>query len=108
MLTEVKTSEKVVVEFQNANTCGLPLGSFCKVLQENLTQAKVNKSAKMEGDIALLRENKLTKSQIWSPKELKKSTTIIRQTECFLNLFQEPYLKNFLPGKRAIPRRKII
>lgn len=34
MLTEVKISEKVVAEFQNASMCGLPLASFGKVLQE--------------------------------------------------------------------------
>lgn len=34
MLTEVKMSEKVVVEFQNVSMCGLPLASFSKVLQE--------------------------------------------------------------------------
>lgn len=66
-----------------------------------MTQAKVNKSAKMEGYIALLREllclrNKLKKSQIWSPEELRRSTTIILQTETVISKGSEEAANAFL------------
>lgn len=56
MPTEVKVSEKVAVELQNASMCGLHLASFSKVKKRVVTQAKGNKSAEMEGNRALLRE----------------------------------------------------